>query len=365
MRKKKTVQAQPATDGGNGFDWKDPSLYPKPDDLSLTQWRWEFLRRDAEYQKDWKAYKASNHPFRFALEGDPEDECFDMPYYPEEFEDRWGDIWRILRKYGLARLLDPSVANPKHLRFYFVPFGADAQDIPELRKAKIHTIPWKLQYPYLVWVDLSKALEPQTEYYWDLLKREQGIAIQRIKDEIEKNKKKEYKEPQEEQERQEQNKKEKRKKRNWIQDEIDTVFASINPSSEEQLMEQPVCVPAIKAYKPSQKRWPTFLRVLDARGQKTPTPWKIICEQLLQEEKEGLDYDTASGRAKQTHKAAQTMWRKIPIERSLGSPLGMEDARWADSHSVLPPFVVKKALLSDWLELLPPRLNTILLSSLS
>jgi hypothetical protein len=34
-------------------DWADPTAYPKPDDLSLRQWGWEFLRRNPEYQLDW------------------------------------------------------------------------------------------------------------------------------------------------------------------------------------------------------------------------------------------------------------------------------------------------------------------------
>ncbi len=33
-------------------DWKDPKAYPEPDDLSLGQWAWQFLRRNAEYQTD-------------------------------------------------------------------------------------------------------------------------------------------------------------------------------------------------------------------------------------------------------------------------------------------------------------------------
>jgi hypothetical protein len=160
MTKKKTIQAQPPTDRWNVPDWRDENGYPKPEELSLAQWGWEFLRRDAEYRKDWENERENNHPFHLALEGDPEDFGFDIPYYPENHEDRWGDIWRILRKYGLARLLDPSVAAPQHLRFYFVPFAPDLADNPQLRTLpiKAHSIPWKLQNPYLAWFDLSKPI---------------------------------------------------------------------------------------------------------------------------------------------------------------------------------------------------------------
>ena len=33
-------------------DWRDPSAYPAPDDLSPDGWAWEFLRRNPRYQRD-------------------------------------------------------------------------------------------------------------------------------------------------------------------------------------------------------------------------------------------------------------------------------------------------------------------------
>src|SRR5262245_53144640 len=89
-------------------DWKNANEYPTVKDLDLTYWRWEFLRRDTHYRDEWTKYRADKSPFRIAMEGDA-DGGFDLPYYPEEHENRWSDIWRFLRKYGLARLLDPTV----------------------------------------------------------------------------------------------------------------------------------------------------------------------------------------------------------------------------------------------------------------
>lgn len=38
-------------------DWRDESAYPsKADDLSLSGWAWEFLRRNPEYQKDYEHF---------------------------------------------------------------------------------------------------------------------------------------------------------------------------------------------------------------------------------------------------------------------------------------------------------------------
>ena len=37
----------------NILDWRKRDAYPAPDDLTLSQWRWEFLRRSAHYRKFW------------------------------------------------------------------------------------------------------------------------------------------------------------------------------------------------------------------------------------------------------------------------------------------------------------------------
>ena len=36
-----------------GFNWRKAKEYPKSNDLDLLHWRWEFLRRNQEYQQDW------------------------------------------------------------------------------------------------------------------------------------------------------------------------------------------------------------------------------------------------------------------------------------------------------------------------
>jgi hypothetical protein len=37
-------------------DWRDKDAYPKPDDLRLDEWRWEFERRRPEYREAWLLY---------------------------------------------------------------------------------------------------------------------------------------------------------------------------------------------------------------------------------------------------------------------------------------------------------------------
>lgn len=124
------------------------------------------------------------------------------------------------------------MADPNDLRFYFVPFAPDLQNTPEFRKANIHTIPWKLQYPYLAWFDLSKALEPQIGYYWELLTREQGFATEHLDDLLGRKKK---------------------KKTKWRHADIDAILATIHPPPNGKVIEQPVRVPAIKASNPARK----------------------------------------------------------------------------------------------------------------
>lgn len=345
---KQTVQAQAATNRWNVPRWREE--IPKCKEFSLTQWRWEFLRRDAEYRQDWQTYRTSNHPVPLALDGDPDDFGFDIPYYPLEHEECWKDIWRILRKYGLARLLDPSVAAPQHLRFYFVPFAPDLEDNPQLRAIpiKADSIPWKLQYPYLAWFDLSKPITPQIRHYSALLKKEQAVAFQLVADHA--------RDPNEKPETIE-----------W--DKIDENTPKPKSVNDAELVEfwalsQGInlkwknSLAAVKRDKrPEETQYPTWLRVLDARAEKVS--WAKIGTEVL-----GRDSD-ASSHARMAHKAAQNLWWKIPIERYLGSVMGMDGATWDDSHSVLPPLEAKKPLLLDWLDKLPPRLASIMFSSLA
>jgi hypothetical protein len=357
MTKKNTVQAQPGADLWKNSipHWKDENMYPKkPEQLSLTQWRWEFLRRDAEYRKEWETYRDRKHPFSsLAIEGDSDDFDFDIPYYPQgnpKDEECWGDIWRILRKYGLARLLDPSVAEPKHLRFYFVPFAPDLEDNPQLRTLpiKAHSIPWKLQNPYLAWFDLSKPITPQLCHYSALLQREQAFAFQLLADRT--------RDPNTEPE-----------KIKWDkidenipkpQSVIDAELVEILAQSGGIKLKWASSVSAVKrAKRPDEKQYPTWLRVLDARAKNVS--WANIGKVVLR-----LDGD-ASSHARMAHKAAQKLWWKIPVERSLGPGIGGEEAKWEDSHSVLPSLQANKALLRDWLDKLPPRLARLMLSSLT
>lgn len=106
-------------------DWRKLELYPTPlpesDESDLLHWKWQFLRRNEEYRDDWHRFLALDHPFQLALNKDPRDDRFDSPRYPPKHPSRHADVWEVLKKYKLARLLNPSIDKPRRLRFYPAP----------------------------------------------------------------------------------------------------------------------------------------------------------------------------------------------------------------------------------------------------
>jgi hypothetical protein len=103
----------------NILDWRNRSAYPSPDDLSLSQWRWEFLRRSAHYRKFWTDVQ------KFIQDGwDPPEA--ELDYY-------------VADKY-LTKLIDPrlkadeapsSLLSFKHHLVYELPTPEQVDD-PEI-----------------------------------------------------------------------------------------------------------------------------------------------------------------------------------------------------------------------------------------
>ena len=332
------MRSDTATNRWNVPDWRKSTLYPKPDEVSDTQWRWEFLRRSDEYRRDWEIYQEDPHPYKIAIEGDPDDSTLYLPYYPQEHEDRWEDIWRFLRKYGLARLLDPSVPTPRYLTFHFVPFAADPKDNPEFRQAgvDIRSIPWQLQNPYLAWFDLSKPLHDQILHYVKAVQREKAIALDKLT----------YT-----------SKSKGGKRESYLESERAMILAAIEGVEVKESNARP---PSKRNKKSKREHWPTLLRLLDARDLKQKPSWATIGDLLYHDNKD------PSSHARVTHnKTAQSLWWKIEIERNPGPNVWMDNVSWQDVDSVLPPLEANKPLLLDWLDKLPPRLSSIMFSALT
>ena len=95
-------------------DWKDKDAYPAPDELSMNEWRWESLRRNAQYREDFarsedsftdeskdlyfeRVYKLAapedpRHSVRDIRSSKPEQDDFGFGY---DFDDivRFEDTW--------------------------------------------------------------------------------------------------------------------------------------------------------------------------------------------------------------------------------------------------------------------------------
>jgi hypothetical protein len=137
-------------------DWKKPELYPVPlhkDDSDNAMWRWEFLRRDETYRQDWLRFRALKHPFELALEDDPSDIGYDVPMYPDEYEERHGHIFYALWKHKIGRLLNPAHRYPIHLKFYPIPTDG-----------------------VLVWFDLTMSVPEQLQHAENFLNKYQEQA---------------------------------------------------------------------------------------------------------------------------------------------------------------------------------------------
>lgn len=324
------------------LDWTQPALYPEPMQISLAEWRWEFMRRDDDYRKEWENYRSRGGRFKIALEGNHSDPDAYFPYYPEGQQDLWDDIWRILRKYGLTRLPDPSVCSPAELRFHFVPFAPDPEDNPQLRDVEVNSIPLKLKFPYLGWFDLWKPIEPQLEHYRDLLKREQDFALQLLED-----RKKQLPN--------QRNEKAGKKRKSIIEAEMEQALAIAQGTW--TASQSASRSPAKRNRIPVMEQWPKFLRVLDAREE--GASWGEIGKEVLKVRRNIGD------NAKMTWRAAKKLWWKIPVERTLSPIVGMEESHMGSSYSVFPPIPAGKPILQEWFDLLHPRISTIMLSSLT
>lgn len=89
-------------------DWRDESAYPKPDQLTNTLWKWEFLRRDEGYRNDWLRWEKETREFYKVKDIPP-------PHDPLEL---YALMPNSKEKYGLSSL--PNPANPKPQKLHFM-----------------------------------------------------------------------------------------------------------------------------------------------------------------------------------------------------------------------------------------------------
>lgn len=138
MAAKKTPETKvplPSRSIWNVPDWHDASAYPNPKGLTLTYWRWEFLRRLKAYRDDWTAHAPGTYQYCLSQWAKSEQKgqvlTLDHPQFratadylrakvnpgTEQEREAFKCI-RALRKYGLiGGLPNPAIRTPFLLSF--------------------------------------------------------------------------------------------------------------------------------------------------------------------------------------------------------------------------------------------------------
>ncbi len=103
---------------GAELNWADGETYPQTESLNDTFWRWEFLRRRADYRQDWEKYFQSTYEYDVA--------CANDPNYPTRYRKKVfspdhpafkARMPNSLEKYHLSGLPNPGISKPWMLSF--------------------------------------------------------------------------------------------------------------------------------------------------------------------------------------------------------------------------------------------------------
>lgn len=98
--------------------WNNGETYPQPENLNDTFWRWEFLRRRADYRQDWERYFQPTYEYDVT--------CANDPNYPIRYRQKVvapdhpafkARMPNSLEKYHLSGLPNPAISKPWMLSF--------------------------------------------------------------------------------------------------------------------------------------------------------------------------------------------------------------------------------------------------------
>ena len=145
-------------------DWRDSSAYPRPDDLDLTGWRWQFVRRRHDYRKYWdRNSPAAWERHRQFVELKRAQGHYKFPLHPlgEGFSFKAED--EAVNAFGMDIILDPRLASLPD----FSPFLPQPGDGP-LWRDRDEDLRAAARGSHLLEFDLSRPLGPQ-------LKRAKGV----------------------------------------------------------------------------------------------------------------------------------------------------------------------------------------------
>lgn len=186
MAKKKAQKAEPAISMNSHWNvpaWQDASAYPKPDDLSLPYWRWEFIRRRQDYREDFDTHAAPTYEYERA-QAKKENRSAVPPDHPafrasllylavqrrDQPDPAFHQALLRLLRYDLAHsgLPNPRCMTPTRLHFER-PFGAFLEG-PVNDKTPLFLREDQVMFTYC----LSRPLPPQEKLIGDLLRKMQA-----------------------------------------------------------------------------------------------------------------------------------------------------------------------------------------------
>jgi hypothetical protein len=107
-------------------DWRNPSEYPDPNTTKPARWKWEFLRRNPNYRKDWERcveLRMSRIRAGYGSRYDDDEGIYLGGHKVQEGKTGVrirhysipGEEVAIARKYGINRMPDPGRDEPKSL----------------------------------------------------------------------------------------------------------------------------------------------------------------------------------------------------------------------------------------------------------
>jgi hypothetical protein len=162
-RPSKSMNGQQGTQGKES-NWMDGETYPHPEGLNDTFWRWEFLRRRADYRQDWEKYFQSTYEYDVA--------CANDPQYPTRYRKKVvspdhpafkARMPNSLEKYHLSGLPNPAISKPWMLSFDAnygrIYFGQGPEWLGGGEEINLCLSDWRVAAIF----DIKKPLSPQLD----------------------------------------------------------------------------------------------------------------------------------------------------------------------------------------------------------
>ena len=142
-------------------DWHDEEAYPNPDDLTLTEWRWEFLRRTNDYREDFLLHVEEELKRHRSVTGEEHPVAANSPdFCPRMLGSE--------RKYGVYYLRNPAASGPGLGQFART-YGRVFTDVTRGVLPKLLEEDQRI----VITFDLTKPIQPQLDTAKEIFERHQ------------------------------------------------------------------------------------------------------------------------------------------------------------------------------------------------